>query len=66
VGQVEIRIKNEIDHSWSEYLGGLDIAHDGQGHTILKGYVRDQSALLGLLNRLSGMGLEILSVDSGS
>ena len=62
--QVEIRIKGEIDHRWSEWLGSLDIAYDGQGRTILTGSLRDQSSLLGLLNKLSEMGLEILSVDS--
>ncbi len=62
--KIEIRIKGQIDKTWSEWLGGLDIAHTENGETLLTGSVRDQSALLGLLNKLSGLGLRVLSVAS--
>ncbi len=62
--QVEIRLKGQIDRNWSDWLGGLTISHTENGQTVLTGSVRDQSALLGLLNRLSGLGLRVISVAS--
>ena len=61
---VEIRIKGYIDRDWSDWLEGPAIVHTENGETILTGSIRDQSALLGLMNKLSGLGLHILSVDS--
>ena len=59
---VEIRIKGDIDRDWSDWITALTVTHTAQGETVLSGYVRDQSALLGLMNSLSGLGLHILSV----
>ena len=63
--EVEIRIRGQINASWSDWLGGLKVTPTEEGGTILSGSMRDQSALLGVLNKLSGMGLEISSVNSG-
>ncbi len=60
--RVEIRVRGQIDTNWSDWLGGLAISHTRQGETIRTGSVRDQSALLGLLNSLSGLGLQLVSV----
>jgi hypothetical protein len=62
--QIEIRIKGQIDKSWSDWLGGLTVRHAVEGVTILTGTVRDQSALQGLLNRLLGLGLQLISINS--
>ncbi len=62
--EVEVRIKGHIDRKWSDWLEGLAVAHTEDGETIITGSLRDQSALLGLLNKLSGLGLPILSVAS--
>ncbi len=62
--EIEIRLKGQIDRNWSDWLEGLAIAHTENGETILTGSVRDQSALLGLLNKLSGLGLRAISVAS--
>jgi len=64
VEEIQVRIKRQIDKSWSERLGGLAVAHTGNGETILTGRVRDQSALYGLLNRLSSLGLQLVSLTS--
>jgi hypothetical protein len=58
----EIRVKGLLDHSWSARLEGLTITHTEQGETVLTGPVRDQAALHGLLDRLAGLGLELISV----
>jgi hypothetical protein len=60
--QVEIRLKGQIDKSWSDQLGGLTVIHTAKGETILTGKVRDHSALYGVHNRLPVLGLELISV----
>ena len=61
--QVEIRIKGQIDQNWSDWLGGFSIKYQ-QTDTVLTGSVRDQSALYGLLFRLSDMGIQLISLTS--
>ena len=60
--EVEVRVKGEIDPGWSRWLGSLSIAHAATGETLLTGQVRDQSALYGLIERLSSLGLQLMSV----
>jgi len=62
VQEVEVRVKGQIDPQWSRYLGTLSIRHTDAGETVLTGPVRDQSALYGLLERLSSLGLQLVSV----
>jgi hypothetical protein len=62
--QMEIRIKGQIDKSWSDWLGELSVSYTENGETVLTGPVRDQAALYGLLNRLSSLGLQLQSVAS--
>jgi hypothetical protein len=64
VEAIEIRIRGQIDKHWSDWLGGLTIAHNAAGDTVLTGTARDQSALVGLLTRLSGLGLQVISLAS--
>jgi hypothetical protein len=62
VQEVEVRVKGQIDPQWSRYLGTLSITHTDAGETLLTGQIRDQSALYGLLERLSSLGLQLVSV----
>ena len=62
--QIEVRIKGNIDAGWSDWLGGLVVRHTAGGETVLTGTVRDQSALLGVLNRLPDLGIQLISVKS--
>ena len=64
--QIEVRVKGQLDASWSDWLGGLAVTHTADGETILTGPVRDQSAMFGLLNRLPGLGLRLISLVSRS
>ena len=64
--QIEIRVKGEIDRNWSDRMGGLAITHTDRGETVLSGSVRDQSALYGILSRLSDLGLDLISVTPGT
>lgn len=60
---VEIRIKGTLNAAWSDWLEGLDVANQPNGETVLTGQLPDQAALLGLLNRIHGLNLQILSVS---
>lgn len=62
--QVEIRIQGQIDNDWSDWMGGLAVTHNERGETVLSGTVRDQSALYGLLSRLSDLGLKLISLTA--
>jgi len=61
---VEIRIAGHVDKDWSDWLGGLIVTHAAEGYSVLSGELPDQSALYGLLNRLSGLGVTLVSVDT--
>jgi len=58
---VEIRLRGHIDRAWSDWLGGMSIAHV-KGETVLTGHVRDQAALRGLVNGIVDLGIELVSV----
>ena len=59
----EIRVKRVLDEQWSEWLGGLTITPQAGGETLLRGPVRDQAALHGLIIKIRDMGLPLLSVN---
>ena len=58
----QIRVGGHLDAQWSEWLCGLIIIHEEDGTTLLTGPVADQAALYGLLNKISKLGLLLLSV----
>lgn len=62
---VEIRIKGTLKQDWSDWLEGLSVSHRANGETVLNGQISDQSALIGLLNRLHGLNLELLAFSQG-
>ena len=57
-----ILIRGQLDPSWAEALGGLELAWDTEHNTMLTGNLLDQSALPGVLNRLLDLGSLLLSV----
>lgn len=58
---VEIRFKGRLKQDWSDWLDGLIVSHQASGETLVNGQLPDQAALLGLLNRLHGLNLQLLS-----
>jgi hypothetical protein len=62
-----IVIAGELDPSWSEWLGGLQItvSHDQEGNclTILCGEIPDQPALRSILNKIWDLHLTLYSVN---
>ncbi len=63
-GFFEIHIKGHLDKSWSDWLGGLEMELVTSGEMILTGYVGDQAALMGILNKLYSLNLTLLSVNN--
>lgn len=59
----EIRVKGQLDESWSDWLEGLEVTLLENGEMILSGYIGDQAALLGTLNKLYGLNLTLLSLS---
>jgi len=62
--KVEIRIRGELDKSWSDWFGGFNITHNPQNESTLVGLVRDQAQLRGILSKLADLGLELISVTT--
>ena len=62
--KVEIQVKGRIDEDWSEWLGGLTIAHTEEDNTVLTGSLPDQAALYGLIAQLRNLGLPLVFVNS--
>jgi ketosteroid isomerase-like protein len=58
----EIRLMGALDARWSSWFGGLSVASNARGETILTGSIRDQSALHGVLGRVRDLGLPLIAV----
>ncbi len=59
----EICIEGKLDASWAEWFEGLDLKECGERCTVLFGRIPDQAALLGILNRLCGLNIPLVSVN---
>jgi hypothetical protein len=62
-GFFEIHVKGQLDESWSDWLEGLEVTLLENGEMILCGHIMDQAALMGILNKLYGLNLTLLSVN---
>jgi hypothetical protein len=60
-----IRVKGQLDASWSEWFDGLIIASEENGESILSGPIADQAALHGILARVRDLGLPLVAVARG-
>jgi hypothetical protein len=60
---IEIHVKGHLDESWSEWLEGMEVKLLDNGEMILIGLIRDQAALMGMLNKLYRLNLTLLSVS---
>lgn len=58
---IEIRVKGHLNPRWSAWLDGMEVKLLENGDMILSGTIRDQSALLGILNKLHSLNLTLLS-----
>jgi hypothetical protein len=60
--QYEIEIVGHLAARWAKHFDGMTITAHDDGTCVLSGPVADQSALHGLIRRLSDLGLQLVSV----
>jgi hypothetical protein len=65
--QYRVRLQGVIERNWVDQLARMRVSYRNVGRanarTILTGEVLDQAELMGLLNRLYGLGLPLVSVQ---
>ena len=59
----QIRLRGHVGPQWIGWFGGLSIAREDNGDTLLTGQVVDQAALHGLLRTVRDLGLPLVSVN---
>lgn len=62
-----IRVKGQLDSSWSDRMGGLQIRtlRGTSGvETVLEGKLLDQAALQGVIAAVGDLNLAVVSVDT--
>lgn len=59
----QIRVKNHLDSSWTDWFEGMTVTLEENGDTLLIGPVADQAALYGLLKKVRDLGMPLVSVN---
>ncbi len=59
----EICVEGRLDASWADWFEGLNLEACGEKCTVLFGRIPDQAALLGILNKLCGLNIPLVSVN---
>ena len=57
----EIRVNGVLDGRWTAWFEGLHVSSDGS-QTLISGWIADQAALHGVLNKIRDLGLVLISV----
>ena len=60
----KIKIKGHLDPRWSDWFGNLNLTHLEGDETLLSGFLPDQAALHGMLERVRDLNLKLVSVTS--
>jgi hypothetical protein len=61
-GRYEIRVQGHLAPRWVAWFDGMSLTARDDGTTVIHGTVADQSALHGLLRKLSDIGVPLISV----
>jgi hypothetical protein len=61
-GWYEIRLRGRLEQRWSAWFDGFVLTAGSDGTTTLRGWIADQAALHGQLQRLRDLGLPLISV----
>jgi hypothetical protein len=60
--QYRIVVKGRLSRRFGSTFDGMTL-EPRSGHTVLEGELTDQAQLYGVLNRLAGLGIELVSVN---
>ena len=58
-----LRLEGHLDDGWQEWFEGFSLITTGDGHTLLRGPIRDQAALHGVLKKISNLGLRLVAIN---
>jgi hypothetical protein len=61
-GRYEIRVQGHLAARWAAWFDGMSLTARDDGTTVIHGTIADQSALHGLLRKLSDIGVPLISV----
>ena len=59
----QIRVRSHLGSDWTDWFDGLTITLEEDGDTLLTGPLVDQAALFGLLKKVRGLGMLLLSIN---
>ncbi|MDH5655380.1 MAG: hypothetical protein OEZ34_05700 [Spirochaetia bacterium] len=57
-----IKVRGKLNTELSAWFEGFEVTEDESHNTILKGEVKDQAALYGILKKIRNSGMELLSL----
>jgi hypothetical protein len=57
----EIRVQGRLDGHWATWFAGLTLAYEDDT-TVLRGSLADEAALHGVLTKIAGLNLHLVSV----
>jgi hypothetical protein len=60
----DIRVTGHLAPRWASCFEGMTLTRQDDGTTVIHGPVADQSALHGLLRKLSDLGVPLISVTT--
>jgi hypothetical protein len=61
-GKTIIKIQGHLDKKWKNCFEGMDIIYEGDS-TIIKGTIKDEAHLHGVLNQIRDLNLKLISVN---
>ena len=59
----QIRLEGHLGFEWKAWFGGMSLALEENGDTLLTGPVTDQAALHGLLKKVRDLGIPLISIN---
>lgn len=58
----EIRVGGHLGSRWSAWFDGMTLTPEDDGTSVISGFVVDQAALHGLLQKLRDLGITLISL----
>ncbi len=61
--KVEIHVQGHLSEVWEDWFEGLTIERLDNGEMVLSGFLTDQAALMGILNKIHRLNLTLLCLQ---
>jgi hypothetical protein len=59
-----IRIQGVLHDRWKNWFIGMTIINTDSDETIIEGLIKDQSALVGVINQIHSLNLRLISINA--